>query len=428
MVILAGMSSDPATAAGQTATSFTVAALVAVAEKDSKELQAARYAVEIGRAKLAFAGLMPNPRLEFGGVSDFAFRNNGAYSASVGISQDFPVTGRLLREQELARVDVAAAEAEIDDAARRLAGDVVGDAYQLMVLDRQIAARGRLIDIDQRLLKAAQARVKSAEVSELDVNTASIELERLRNEQALLNSQRASLVPTINVLIGHPPDARLVLAEQEPVLSDPGDPGQLQTRALATRPDLRKAEMEADRAGAEKVLARAQRWEDWNVRVGLQQDRQVVDGAPSQRPDQALGVSLSIPIPVWNDNRGPMAAAEATEAQARSRIVALKLTISGEVLSAAQELARLKQVLTHDREMLLPVAKRTVSLAQKGYAQGLVTLADVIQVQRQEADLEFADLEALGRYGQALARLRTATNDYPLLPADEATSGDAEDH
>ncbi|MBL6751657.1 MAG: TolC family protein [Nevskia sp.] len=409
-------------------TSFTLAQLIAAAQRDNKELQAARYAVDIGRARLVDAGLMPNPRIELSGLSDFAFRNEGAYTATVGLSQEFPIAGRILRQKDVARVDVALAQAEVEDAERRLAGEVAGDVYQLLLLDRQMQARDRLMAADQRLLRTAQARFKAAEVSELDVNTASIDLQRLAQERALLESQHAALLAKLNPLVGRPAEASLVLDEPPPPLMASDSPGALQAKALAARPDLRIAVLEADRAGAEKKLAEAKRWEDWSVGVGLQQDRQFVDGAPSQPIDRSLGVNLSIPLPLWNRNQGAIAAAQASADQAKARIEALKLAITGEVVAAQRELAGLLQILTHNERELLPVAERNVALAQKGYGQGLVSLLEVVQAQHQAAELETASLETLDRYAQALARLRTATSDYPLLSAPaQATATDTKE-
>lgn len=422
--LLAGPAARAADAEGG---AFTLAQLIATAQRDNQELQAARYAVDIGRAKLVEAGLMPNPRVELAGASDFAFRNEGAYTGSVGVSQEFPVAGRILRQKDVARVDVALAQAEVEDAERRLAGEVAGDAYQLLVLDRQMQARDRLIEVDQRLLKAAQARYKAAEVSELDVNTASLDLQRLTQERALLDSQHAALLAKLNPLLGRPAEAPLILTEPPPTETAIDAPGVLQAKALASRPDLRIALLEADRAGAEKKLAEAKRWEDWTVGLGLQQDRQFIDGAPPQQTDRAFALNLSIPIPLWNRNQGAIAEAQATADQARARIAALKLSIAGEVVAAQREVASLRQVLHRNRDELLPIAERNVALAQKGYAQGLVSVLEVVQAQRQAGDLETADLEALDRYTQALARLRTAANDFPLLSVPAAGAGAPKD-
>jgi outer membrane protein TolC len=53
-----------------------------------------------------------------------------------------------------------------------------------------------------------------------------------------------------------------------------------------------------------------------------------------------------------------------------------------------------------------------VRLAQQGYRQGLIPVFDVVQAQRQQAELNSAYLAMLDQYLQALVRLHTAVGDY----------------
>jgi len=52
--------SGTAAVAGEKANTFTLRQLIELAQRDNKDLQAARYAIEIGRARLIQAGLRPN--------------------------------------------------------------------------------------------------------------------------------------------------------------------------------------------------------------------------------------------------------------------------------------------------------------------------------------------------------------------------------
>ena len=386
--------------------------LIQLARQENKDLQAARYAVEIGRARLMQAGLLPNPRLDLSGRNDFAFKNEGEYSSSVGISQQFPIAGRLLHQKDVARVDVALAQAEVKEAERKLAGEVATDVYRLLVIDRQIQSRDELVGVEEKLARATRDRFKAAEVSELDVNTVQLDLQRLSQERAVLQSQRQSLLISLNTLIGRPAAAPLLINESSPETETLPSREQLQSQALQSRPDLRSALLGADRAQAEKSLARAQRWEDWTVGLGLDQDKLAIDGAPPQSSSRAVGFSLSIPLPLFNRNQGQIAEAEATADQAKARIDALRLGIAGEITSAHAEALNLQQLVNQYRQGLIPVSERNVQLAQKGYGQGLVSVIEVVQAQRQLADLNAAYLNTLDQFLQTLVRLRSASGAY----------------
>ena len=417
-IVLCAISS--ATLAGNTSNTFNLRQLIEQAQRDNKDLQAARYAVDIGRARLLQAGLRPNPSLDLSTRSDFLFNNEGEYSHAVAISQAFPIAGRILRQKSVARVDIALAEAEVAEAERHLAGDIAADAYRVRVLDRQIESKATLIAIQTQLASTTRERFKAAEVSELDVNTVQLDRQRLIQERALLESQRESLKMALNTRLGRPVTDTLVIDEPMPALVSLPSLPELQETAIRLRPDLHSALLTVDRADAEKALAKALRWEDWRVGVELAQDRQVIRGAPPQGNDRTIGISVSIPLPLFNKSQGLLAEADATRDQALAKVDALRMAIAGEVAGSYAEAARLQAALNQYDTGMLPVSASNVRLAQQGYRQGLVPVFDVVQAQRQQADLNAAYLSTLDQFLQALVRLHTAVGDY--VPATDTES------
>ena len=150
--------------AGAQAAGLTLDRAIHTAVRDNKDLQAAKQVVEIAQARLLQAGLPPNPSLELGTRNDLLFGNHGEYTASAAFTQRFPITGRIARQKDVARIDVALATTEIEQAERKLAGEVARRFYQVLVLDHQIQLRDRLIRTDQELVKVTRNRFRVAEV------------------------------------------------------------------------------------------------------------------------------------------------------------------------------------------------------------------------------------------------------------------------
>jgi len=403
------------------AAGLTLEEVVGMAIRDNKDLQAARYAVEAARARLLQAGLLPNPRLELSGKSDSIFNNEGEYTANVGLSQQFPIAGRIARQKDVAQADVALALAEINEAERKLVGDVAASFYRILALDRQIEVRDRLIGVDQQLAEVARNRFRAAEVSELDVNTSQLEMQRLTQERTLLLSQRATQLAQLNQLLGQSAAQPLALDNTLPTIEPLPSLMEAQQRALALRPDLRFALLNADRARADLALARAQRWEDWTVGLGVEQSRLAVQGAPPQDRGRALGLTLSVPLPLLNKNQGRIAEAATVGTQAAARIEALKLNIENEVATTYAETERLRSALQQYQQNILPLGDRNVRLAQQGYNQGLVSVLEVVQAQRQQSELNISYLNTLDQYLQALMKQRLAVGDYTanVTPPDQ---------
>lgn len=386
--------------------------LIAIARRDNKNLQTARYAVAIGRARLLQAGLRPNPRLDLSTRSDVLFGNEGDYGNAVGITQEFPIAGRLLRQKDVARIDIAMAETEVADAERRLVGEVASQTYRIAMIDRRIGSFDVLADVEQRLAKTTRERFKAAEVSELDVNTVQLDLQRLVQERAMLQNEKQSLLLSLNTLLGRAATAPLTIVEPLPRAEFLPDLPRLQQTALTLRPDLAGAMLGIDRAFAEKALARSLRWQDWSVGVELSQDKQVITGAPPQGSSRAIGLSVSIPLPWVNKSQGLIAEAEANRDQATARVDALRLSIVSEVTGAHAEIRRLDAALAQYDKSARPVIERNVRLAQDGYRQGLIPLLDVVQAQRQQAEWQATYLTTLEQSVQAIVRLHTAVGDY----------------
>ena len=397
--------------ASASAAGLSIAELIDIAVQDNRDLQAARYVEQRARARLVQAGLRPNPRLEVTTENDRLFGNAGEYSAGVGVSQPFPIAGRIARQKDVSRADVDLALMEIKEVERKLAGDVTVALFRILGLDRQISIRDRLVGINQQLVEVTRHRFRAAEVSELDTNAAELDLQRLRQERALLQSERTTRYAELNQLLGR--------AATEPLNLDDTAPNRelssldvQQRAALERRPDLQLARLNIGRARAEQGLARAERWEDWSVSLGVTQNRLAIDNSSAQSANRALGVAISIPLPLFNKNQGRIAETAASEAQADAKLEALALSIRNEVATAYAEAERLQHLLVTYEQETLPVSERNVKLAQKSYTQGLVTIVEVVQAQRQQGDLSVGYINTFDQYLQALAKLFTATATY----------------
>jgi cobalt-zinc-cadmium efflux system outer membrane protein len=141
--------------------------LVREAVLRNHDLKAARAQVEAALGRLKQAGLWPNPRLDLSNETDRPFANQGEYSQSIGFSQDFPISGRLGRAEDVARVDVARALAEVNEAERKLMGDVAAAFYNVAVIDQKQLIRDRLIAALEGLVAASKARFRAGDSLDL---------------------------------------------------------------------------------------------------------------------------------------------------------------------------------------------------------------------------------------------------------------------
>jgi cobalt-zinc-cadmium efflux system outer membrane protein len=418
--IVMGCAGHRADAAG-----LTLTQLIDIAVENNKELHAARQVEAQARARLLQAGLYPNPRLDTATRNEPTFNFGGEYSASAGISQQFPIAGRIARQKDVARVEIDLALEEIREAELKLAGEVATGFYRILALNRQIAARDQMMAVNRKLLAVTRNRFKAGEVSELDVNTAQLEVQKLDQERVLAANDRSKQLGELNQLLGRSAAQPLAIDDTMPAINVLPNLVAQQRQALERRPELRSAILTARRAGADMGLARAERWEDWTVGLGVERSRIAVDGLPRQVSSNAVALSLSIPLPLLNQNQGKIAEAGSKRTQAEVRIAGLELSIANQVENLLAELARFQQILVQYQRNTLPIGKRNVEIAQQGYSKGQNSIVEVVQAQRQFGELTISYLNTLDQYLQALGKLRTATADYikPVAPAVGSADG-----
>lgn len=391
-----------------TGKSLTLQEITQIAIANNKDLKAARYNVSIARSRLVQAGLWPNPSFNLLSNDDRLFNNEGEYSRSGNFTQAFPISGRIAKQKTVARLDVMKAISEIREAERQLSVKVANAYYASVITEHRMQQVNYLLQINQELVNVIHNRYHAAEISQLDDNAARIEYLRIVQDKHLLHSLRISQNATLNQLMGRAVNSSLSLnvdlttGQQLPELSF------LKALALKNRPDRQAMVLSISRANADRRLAKAERFADWTVGLGIQQDKIVVEGGPKQPPDRTLGVNLSVPIPLLNRNQGRILEASNTGTQAMMALRALDLSIETEVASNYAQLKVLQVSLKETQLLSLNLGVNNVKLARESYENAQISLLNVLQVQKQQNDLQMTYLNTLEKYFQVYVALCTA--------------------
>lgn len=396
------------------ATNLTPESAVVTAVANNRDLIAARFAIRQAEGRLKQAGLWPNPEFEVGGKDDRAFANAGEYDFATGFKQRFPITGRLTKAKAVVRVDVAMAMAEVRNQERLLAGEVLGLTRELLVTHEKLQANEEIQSVIQKVIEVSEKRLKVAEVSVADVNTAKLELQKLTLMQAVLGNQQEVASTALNRLLGREPKTPLQILGTVGAEFDTNNFVELSRQALARRPDRQLAALGIDRAGAEIKLARAEKWEDWTVGFDYSRSVGKFDAPIGTKTDNFLGVGVSIPLPFWNRNQGRISETQATQQRAEAELKALDLRIAVETQTAENQMRRLLNILRQYHDESLKLAEENTALLQKGYADGLVNITAVVQAQQQFIELRLNYLETLADFQRALTEWQTATASFPL--------------
>ncbi len=397
---------------------ITVDAAVSEALVANLDLQAARLAIDVARGELLQAGRLDNPELSAGLADDFAFKSEGERNFSLGFAQRFPITARLAREKEVARGDVMIAEAEVREFARELIAEVQRAFFSVRALDERITVDAALIESVRRVEDATARRLSVAEASAAELSLLRIERLRLEQDVLRLAREREVAVALLARLLGRSsPEGLEPTGELDPgSASLSGEAGEPRAN-YAQRPDLDAARAGIERAEATRELARARMWEDWTVGVGVERDRSVFAAPLGNKRDSLLSLDVAVPLPLWNRQEGRIAAAAAELRRAQRSREGLELRIEEEIRAAQ---ARVRTLLTsvdaYEHE-ILPEATRTQATYERGYREGLIGIADLLQAQRQYNESRASFVTLVGELRQAAIDLEAATATSPHLNA-----------
>ncbi len=361
--------------------------------KHNPTLAAARLRIEEARGRLQQSGRLSNPELEL----EWQRMTRGQEGAlGVSLMQRFPLTSRLRHEKAVSRAELAAAEAEVRDGERRLLAEVRALAVKIVASRGQRELRARLQENSRELSSFLLKRVETGETAAVDATQVDLETQLLELETLQLTATEFSLAGELRALLGVPGDVTITGNLSAPK-SGAG------TEAVSERPDVRAAQHRVEAAEAAARQQRASRWEDVGIGASYTRERTLDEPEPIET-EHVIGLKMSIPLPLWNNNAGRIREAEAAAARAAQEAEAVRFTASTEVSAARREMTALAKLVTQLDEQLLPKAAQIEDQIRQQYSTGQSPLTDVLRARSRRLDLQRQRLDALRDYH--LARVR----------------------
>lgn len=382
------------------ALSLTVDGAADFALRRNPNLAAARLRIEEARGRLQQSGRLSNPELEL----DFTRHTTGREgSAGIAFMQRFPLTARLRHARAVSRAELAAAEAEVRDAERKLAAQVRIAAVKLLALGGQRELRTKQLGNSRELSDFLLKRVAAGEASAVDASQVELESRQIEVENLLLAADEAVLLGELRPLLG------VVGAERITIIGELPAPKHLPAAAEVTgRPDILAAQSRAEAARSVVLEQRARRWEDIGLGASYTRNRMMDEPEPVET-EQIIGFRFSLPLPLWNNNSGRIREAEAASARAELEVEATQLGAHAEVLAARSAMGAYAKLISELDDQVLPAATRIEDQLRNSYSTGQTPLTDVLRARTRRLELQRQRLDALRDYQLARIRHTAAT-------------------
>ncbi|MDX5362789.1 MAG: efflux transporter outer membrane subunit [Pseudazoarcus pumilus] len=331
-----------------------------------------------------------------------------ASSASLSISWEVDLWGRLAAGVDAASASLAASRFDLDGVRLSLDANVASTWFQTLALEERLRIARENLELAERLLTLVEVRYRNGAASALDVS----------RQRTTVLSQRAGIPPlevqlrqtrsALALLAGEFPQAFETPEGQLAALAVPSVAAGLPAELLTRRPDIAAAEARLAAADANVAAARAALLPSVQLTgsVGLASAAllSLVD------PTRSTSIAAALAQTIFDGGR-----LRAQVDTARSRQRELVETYRQSVLTALKEVedalgnvARAGE-LEQSQRAIRDEAQRSLRLSELRYREGADDLAAVLDAQR----TLFQTQDQLAQ--QRLARLTATTDLYKAL-------------
>lgn len=365
----------------------------------SPRLTAAERDIGIATGQRIQAGTLINPEVSYEQDNSFGsgpYRGTRSAETTLQISQLFELFGK--RDARIAIGQASVSAATIERRAIRLEilsetaiafVNVVGLQRRIHILDEQVDALDKLTPLLQRRVDAGA--FSPAETGRAEVASALVRADRERTKASLMSAKRE-----LAVLMG---DSAPKFSTVSGRLDVSGRPPSFQAvvSAIDANPQLVKWSAVYARRNAELLLARLKPYPDVRVSAGWRHF--------NDTNDNAVRLSLSVPIPVFDQNQGNIMSAQESLAKTGAEREAnrnMLIVLAGRAYDSLQGSLHELSIL---RGTAIPKAQQASEAILDGYGQGRFTLLEVLDAQASVTQARLREQEAQQNFHIAVATI-----------------------
>jgi outer membrane protein TolC len=388
---------------------WNLGSLTLAAMYDRPEMKIATAALGAARAGEVTAASLPNPTLSLSPTYNATTLTPSPWQVGPVVAFVIQAVGVRPALMARARAEAEAVRQALAVTAWQLRGTVRTALLDLWAARRSLVLARRNVALAQTYERVLAQRYRAGSAS-----AAALNLARLSESQAALRRasvrRRARLaVAGMAAALGLPRHALDGVALDMTGLDHPRQPGDLAPlihAALTARPDLRAALDRYQAAEAGLRVAIARQYPSLDIGPGYHYDQ----------GDNKFILALSLPLPVFNQNQGPIAAARAARRLAGARFMATQERILREIDRAVTDW-RASKAEAGTARRLLAAARNSVVRQQEAFRAGAIGRLRLIGAELALVQTEQGALVAAMDERGALGALESALY-HPFLVAD----------
>lgn len=384
-----------------------------------RDLGVARAGVDVAEAGLTTAGTRPNPSIAI--APTYATGVPSPWAVSIIPTIPLETAGKRRRRMEAAGLLIDVARLRLAETAWQVRSRLRVALADWILAGQQVDLLRSEVQIRVEIAGLLQKRFDVGEIPRPDLDTAQIDLSNARLAVRTAEGQLGQAKVTVASAIGIPATALDGINIAWPEIEHPLDPlllspAEVHRSAVLNRLDIRRSL--AEYAASESALRSeiAKQYPNIDLQPGYNFD--------AGTNKYTLGISLTLPL--FNRNQGPIAESEARRKQVEQRFLALQAQAVGES-EKALEGYRSAAAELKEASVAVQMQQEKRRLAQKSFDQGETDKLTVSGIDLQGVLALRGRVNALIHVQSAVAALENAIQ-KPVEPAWSVPDLPSSDH
>ena len=320
------------------------------------------------------------------------------------VRQPIPIVGKLHARRDLAERQAQSARDQADEVARRIEADAKRAYFELVLADRNARQNDAVHGLVENLVRVVESRYRVGLAVQADLLKAQGELLMLENERLDFERDRKTATTTLNRLMNRRADAPLGPTASEPNLVSLPSEKELVDRALASRPELRRAQDAVAEAKARLTVERKENLPELAAWGAYMVNFHGIDTF-------TVGFQTSLPIFSTVRKRSLASAAELEVQGAASALEAARRDTEAAVRTVLLELDSAARHVRLHADKMVPLAELTLQSALASYEAGRVDFPSVLEAARAVREHHTDHIKYFVEYERRLAELEQLVGD-----------------
>jgi len=345
-----------------------LADLLAEAERNNPQIQAARHETDASKQVSTQVSTRPDPEfvlqhLSVGSPRPFAGYTNSDFAyIGLGFSQDIPYPGKLRLRGEIAKKDGEASEQRYESVRRAILTAVKQAYFQLGYL----AEKAKFLDADRELLRqveqSTEARYRSGTVNQQDILQAQLEQTKLLREITTNQLEIDKVQAVIKQLLNRSQISPDIESAELSETALPYTYEQLLASANANNPEIAEMQRAVEKQQLQVDLVKKDFYPDFNLQYMWQRTD------PTQfRAYYMLTFSARIPIYRKRRQQPELAQANADQSRSESEYEAKSQQVALDLRQQFVSAEKSTELLKIYREGLIPQARAELQAGMAAY-------------------------------------------------------------